>query len=153
MTPWRSKKTNGPRPLCRECRREEAIAGGLCESCGPRLRARKIAAAAQLKQAHEIADRLYKIDREKYAEVFSFVNKMLKQKRSLLLILHAIEALAKKVEAGEPPHGVGCFDYLSGTLRRLEEKSEATKMRVGGLTRLGDIHLSLGQLAGMKGAK
>jgi len=137
------------KPLCKECKREEIDGGDLCHGCRARLAYQKKAAAEKLKACHEIAERLYKIDREKYAEIFAFINKMVKRGRSLLLILHAIEALERQIKLGSPPRGIGCFDYLSGTLRRLEEKSEAEKLRQRGPMKLGDIPLNLKDLANM----
>lgn len=153
-SPWRAKKSNGPRPRCRECRREEAIAGGLCETCRPRLYAQKKAAAEKLKACHEIAERLYKLDRAKYRDLFAWINAQVKKRKSLTLILHSlerVESLNLEPLNSSAPRG-DVWAYLEGTLRRLEEKSEADKLRAGrGPTKLGDISLNLRDLARMKG--
>lgn len=139
-----------PKPLCKECRREEVDWGDLCHGCRQRLYYQKKAAAEKLKRCHEIAGRLYELDRVKYKDVFSWINVMVRRQKSLLLILHSVEALERQVKLGSPPHGIGCFDYLSGTLRRLEEKAEAGKLRHGGMTAIGEVPLNLRNLAGMK---
>lgn len=168
--PWRSQKRLGPQPFCRECGREEVAAtGGLCGACTGRLRYQKKSAAEHLKACHEIAERLYKIDRVKYKDVFGWINAQVKKRKSLTLVLHSLDRLESmiqeslprgvtsrskpvvSVEAGTPRGNV--WAYLEGTLRRLEEKAEAEKLRRSGVTRIGDIPLNLRELAAMKGGK
>ena len=166
------------KPLCKECKREEIDGGDLCHGCRQRLAYQKKAAAEKLKACHEIAGRLYKkgakqqgrpvgaycntpLLENKYKDVFSWINTQVKKRKSLVLILHCLERLE---EAGrgvlqyaptpDPlippavPRGE-VWAYLEGTLRRLEEKSEAEKLRQRGPMKLGDIPLNLKDLANM----
>lgn len=154
-TSWRSAKKSGPQPRCRECGREEVAAtGGVCGACTGRLRYQKKSAAEHLKACHEIAGRLYKIDRVKYKDVFSWINAQVKKRKSLLLVLRCLERLESMLDVGrgtlDPvPHG-SVWAYLEGTLRRLEERSEADKFRRSGVARIGDIPINLRELAAVK---
>ena len=152
------------KPLCKECRREEIDGGDLCHGCRARLAYQKKAAAEKLKACHEIAGRLYKkgvrqqaigeSKENKFADLFSWINTKVKQRRSLTLVLHSLQRLEPSNPSTlEPLNSQGprgeVWAYLEGTLRRLEEKSEADKLRQRGPAKIGDIPLDLKGLAAM----
>jgi len=93
--------------------------------------------AALVKQAHAIADRLYRTDRQRYKPVFESINSSVKQRKSPAMILQCVKRLADR-DATDPV--ADPREYLGGTLRKLEQERDATRLRTGdGPSLLGDI--------------
>ena len=89
-------------------------------------------AAAEIREAHEIARRLYLRDKARYEQIFGGIGEHVKRRRSLELVVKALKRVEEMEIGGDPPQGP--IPYLGGVLRKLEEEEEATKIRQSGAT-------------------
>ncbi len=121
MGPWHSKKSLGPQALCRVCRLRERESGcaGLCSPCKALDWDRK-------RSALQIANRLYGRDHF-FKPLYGWIGRQIKTRDSRL-VLQVVRQIAERYEVhGWKPRDL--ISYLQGTLRKMELKQEAEKLR------------------------
>jgi len=92
---------------------------------------------AQIKEAHAIAERLYKTDRDLYKPLFAWINAQTKRRVSPGLILEVVKAMERQHQIGSKPRDV--HEYLGGIARSIKEHKTARDLRAGQTNWISDI--------------
>ncbi len=89
--------------------------------------------SALVKEAHDIAERLYKKERgqpfNRYADIFAWLGRMAKQQKPLALVVEALRACERE---DKDNHISFPIEYLGGTLRKMEAEEQSKTLRQSG---------------------
>lgn len=99
--------------------------------------ASKQAVFAQIKEAHEIAERLYKSDRELYKPLFAWINAQIKRRVSPGLVLEVVKAIERQHQSGNKPRDIR--EYVGGIARSIKEHKAGRDLRAGQTNWISEI--------------